>query len=435
MSRIPGRFPTAPPTLADVAELAGVSRQTVSNAVNNPDLLRADTLERVQEAIDELGYSPNRAARNLRTRASHLIGLRINPAQEGTANATMDRFVHSLVETSREAGYHVLLFAGEPRGPARRVRRPAALHRRRRVRRHRHLPRQPAGRLARGRAGRRSSRSAARGTTPTPGTRGSTSTGRPAPSWPPPTCSSAGHQRIAWIGWRKDSRIGEDRRAGWSRALRVARPAHDRAGLPGRGHRRQRPRGQRRAARRGPADRVRLRLRHPGHGRAAHAGRARAGARAATSPWSASTTPRSPRSCRPASPRCASRSRRSRSRSCKALEGLLGHPPVVGPGVLLTPRAGGARHELSRDSRAAGPAGCRTVRTVASRPEVDRVVDLGALVARPGPPRRRSRVELDADHALEVGARGERPADVAPASGSSRACDQNRSTATGSTVG
>ena len=31
----------------------------------------------------------------------HLIGLRFNPAQEGTANAAMDRFVHSLVETSR----------------------------------------------------------------------------------------------------------------------------------------------------------------------------------------------------------------------------------------------------------------------------------------------------------------------------------------------
>ena len=29
-----------------------------------------------------------------------------------------------------------------------------------------------------------------------------------------------GHERIAWIGWRKDSRIGEDRRAGWSRALK-----------------------------------------------------------------------------------------------------------------------------------------------------------------------------------------------------------------------
>ena len=85
------RYPVAPPTLADVAERAGVSRQTVSNAINNPDLLRADTLARVQEAIEELGYSPNRAARNLRTRSSHLIGLKFSPAQEGTANAAMDR--------------------------------------------------------------------------------------------------------------------------------------------------------------------------------------------------------------------------------------------------------------------------------------------------------------------------------------------------------
>src|SRR5215207_1389007 len=105
------RYPVAPPTLADVAERAGVSRQTVSNAINNPDLLRTDTLARVQEAIDALGYSPNRAARNLRTRASHLIGLKFSPAQEGTANAAMDRFVHSLVETAGGAGYHILLFA------------------------------------------------------------------------------------------------------------------------------------------------------------------------------------------------------------------------------------------------------------------------------------------------------------------------------------
>src|SRR5690349_21193433 len=117
MTRSLGRIPAPPPTLADVAERAGVSRQTVSNAVNNPDLLRADTLERVQSAIEELGYSPNRAARNLRTRASHLIGLRFTPAEEGTANALKDRFVHSLVETSSAAGYHVLLFPGDPEDP------------------------------------------------------------------------------------------------------------------------------------------------------------------------------------------------------------------------------------------------------------------------------------------------------------------------------
>ena len=71
--------------------------------------------------IAELGYSPNRAARNLRTRTSSLIGLRFKPAQEGTANALMDRFVHSLVEASAAAGYHVLLFTERRRRRDRRA--------------------------------------------------------------------------------------------------------------------------------------------------------------------------------------------------------------------------------------------------------------------------------------------------------------------------
>src|SRR5262245_2979074 len=108
MSR--GTTTQSAPTLATVAEEAGVSRQTVSNALNSPDLLRPDTLTRVQEAIERLGYSPNRAARNLRTRASHLVGLRVDPAVEDSANSLMDRFVHALVDSTRTAGYHVLLF-------------------------------------------------------------------------------------------------------------------------------------------------------------------------------------------------------------------------------------------------------------------------------------------------------------------------------------
>ena len=208
-----------PPTLADVAELAGVSRQTVSNAVNNPELLRSDTLQRVQTAIADLGYSPNRAARNLRTRASHLIGLRFTPAQEGTANALMDRFVHSLVEASAEAGYHVLLFAGDPEDP---------------VSGYDDLLRATAVDafvatdtfLGNPQAAWLESRRAP-----------FVAFGRP---WDNPDAGhpwvdvdgaagaelatahllERGHTRIAWVGWRKDSWIGEDRRAGWSHALR-----------------------------------------------------------------------------------------------------------------------------------------------------------------------------------------------------------------------
>ena len=306
--------PATPPTLADVAERAGVSRQTVSNAVNNPELLRPDTLARVQDAIAELGYSPNRAARNLRTRASHLIGLKFNPAQEGTANAAMDRFVHSLVETSGESRLPRAALPGRPERPGRRLRRPAALDRGRRLHRHRHLPRQPAGGLADERRA------------------PFVAFGRP---WDDPDAThpwvdvdgaagtelatnhllDKGHTRIAWIGWRKDSFIGEDRRSGWTPRHARARPADHRPGLPGRGHRRQRPRGRRRAARRGPAHRRSSAPPTPWPWACCTPSATAASRRAATSPSSASTTPRSPRSCRRASPRCASRSSRSRSRS------------------------------------------------------------------------------------------------------------------------
>jgi DNA-binding LacI/PurR family transcriptional regulator len=108
-----GERGTGAATLATVAAEAGVSRQTVSNALNNPHLLRMETLARVQRAVERLGYSPNRAARSLRTQSSHLIGLRVEPVAEGTANALMDRFVHSLVESTRVVGYHVLLFSSD----------------------------------------------------------------------------------------------------------------------------------------------------------------------------------------------------------------------------------------------------------------------------------------------------------------------------------
>ena len=66
---------TTPPSVADVARLAGVSPATVSRAVNSPALLGPQTLERVQRAAQQLGYQPYGLARSLRKRRSMVVGI------------------------------------------------------------------------------------------------------------------------------------------------------------------------------------------------------------------------------------------------------------------------------------------------------------------------------------------------------------------------
>ncbi|WP_210508383.1 LacI family DNA-binding transcriptional regulator [Naasia sp. SYSU D00057] len=66
-------MPTA--SVRDVALRAGVSVGTVSNVLNRPDRVSPDAVDRVQRAIDELGYVRNDAARQLRAGRSSTIGL------------------------------------------------------------------------------------------------------------------------------------------------------------------------------------------------------------------------------------------------------------------------------------------------------------------------------------------------------------------------
>ncbi|MER7999897.1 LacI family DNA-binding transcriptional regulator [Streptomyces sp. NPDC095613] len=100
-----------PATLAVVAQRAGVSPQTVSNALNSPELLAPRTLERVRRAIEELDYRPHQAARSLRSRSSRLIGYGVQPTPDGVSGPVMERFLHAFSDSAHRAGYRVLLFA------------------------------------------------------------------------------------------------------------------------------------------------------------------------------------------------------------------------------------------------------------------------------------------------------------------------------------
>lgn len=98
------------PTVEDVARLANVSRQTVSNVLNSPQIVKETTRTRVIDAIAQLGYRPHASARRLRTQRSSTIGIRLEPVLNGISGSVLDRFLHALTEQADVRGMRVLLF-------------------------------------------------------------------------------------------------------------------------------------------------------------------------------------------------------------------------------------------------------------------------------------------------------------------------------------
>ena len=99
------RSKAAAPTMRDVAELAGVSIQTVSLVVNGKAQIGEQTRARVQSAIEQLGYIPHVAAQSLRSGRSGNIGLLIPDAH----NPHFWGYVRGVEEVAVQHNYSVLL--------------------------------------------------------------------------------------------------------------------------------------------------------------------------------------------------------------------------------------------------------------------------------------------------------------------------------------
>ncbi|MBZ5738633.1 LacI family DNA-binding transcriptional regulator [Nocardioides mangrovi] len=76
------RPPRTRPTLEEVAARAGVGRGTASRVINGGDKVSARARQAVEEAIEELGYVPNAAARALVTRRTNTVALVIAESEE-----------------------------------------------------------------------------------------------------------------------------------------------------------------------------------------------------------------------------------------------------------------------------------------------------------------------------------------------------------------
>lgn len=64
-----------PTTLADIARALGVSKMTVSRAINNHSEIRPETRARILDAAQRMNYRPNQFARALTTNRSYLLGV------------------------------------------------------------------------------------------------------------------------------------------------------------------------------------------------------------------------------------------------------------------------------------------------------------------------------------------------------------------------
>ena len=96
-------------TMHDVAREAGVSTKTVSRVINNDGYVSEETRQRVRSTIDHLGYRPNRAARNLASNRSGVIGLMI----PDVSNPYFSEVVRGVQNAALKHGYNVLLFNTE----------------------------------------------------------------------------------------------------------------------------------------------------------------------------------------------------------------------------------------------------------------------------------------------------------------------------------
>jgi len=92
-------------TMLDVARLAGVTKQTVSNVVRGRQVVSAETRARVEAAIAELGYTPNMVARGLATGTTMTVGF-IVPTVAHPFYAEVVEEVETVLE---ENGYHLIL--------------------------------------------------------------------------------------------------------------------------------------------------------------------------------------------------------------------------------------------------------------------------------------------------------------------------------------
>ncbi|MGD8171612.1 gluconate operon transcriptional repressor GntR [Vibrio sp. TRT 21S02] len=93
------------PTLQDIADRVGVTKMTVSRCLRDPALVSEALKDKIQQAVDELGYIPNRAPDILSNAKSHAIGVLV----PSLTNQVFAEVIRGIESATAPAGYQTMI--------------------------------------------------------------------------------------------------------------------------------------------------------------------------------------------------------------------------------------------------------------------------------------------------------------------------------------
>ncbi|MCX7018040.1 MAG: LacI family DNA-binding transcriptional regulator [bacterium] len=102
------------PTIRDIARMAGVSRSTVSLAINDSPRINVQTKAHVLELIEKVGYRPNQAARNLVRQHTRTIFVILPQLAHVVSDTYFSESLSGILDVTTPHGYHLMVEESTP---------------------------------------------------------------------------------------------------------------------------------------------------------------------------------------------------------------------------------------------------------------------------------------------------------------------------------
>jgi LacI family transcriptional regulator/LacI family repressor for deo operon, udp, cdd, tsx, nupC, and nupG len=96
-------------TIKDIARKLGVSHSTVSRAMHGSTLISPETVERIQQAAQEMGYQPSAAARSLKTNRTRVLGVIVSSIDD----PFFSEILSGIEECAQEEGYSLFIASSQ----------------------------------------------------------------------------------------------------------------------------------------------------------------------------------------------------------------------------------------------------------------------------------------------------------------------------------